>query len=419
MKVDHIIAETRRAKNVLQRFTAEDRNRTLQALAETLEQDRAMILEANALDLAQVKMALSDADIDRMTLSDGRFDELVNSVKEIAGLTDMVGQIYGTRQQLSGVVTSKMRVPIGAILMIYESRPNVTIDAAALAIKTGNAIILKGGHEAAATNTALGHSIAKALKNAGMPAGAVSTLAYGSHSLTAELLGRDESIDLIIPRGSRRLLEFVQQHSVIPTLRHLDGNCHIYIDKAADIRTAVKLVVDAKTQRFGTCNTAESLLLHRASVSDVLPSVASALRQRGVTLRGDETVCKMIQAAETATEADWSQEYLAPMLSIKVVDSLDAAVSHINRYGSRHTDAIITEDSSAAAMFLRDVDSASVLHNTSTRLADGCEYGLGAEIGISTGKLHARGPVGQDGLLTYKWIVRSNGVTKSDIVNVK
>lgn len=419
MSVDEIISQTVQAKKLLPQFTSHDRTRTLRALIDELEQDRKNILKINAADVAQARDELGDAELDRMVLTNKRFDDMLNSVEKIAELPDMLGQIYDEQRQPSGIITSKMRVPIGTILMVYESRPNVTIDAAALAIRTGNAIILKGGHEVVATNTALGDAIAKALKSSGLPFGTVTVLAGGSRALTTELLGRDESIDLVIPRGSRRLLEFVQQNSRIPTLLHLEGNCHVYVDKQADEQMAIKIVLDAKTQRFGTCNTAESLLLHRDIVAGVLPEIAQLLGEHQVAIRGDKTVCQLVPKAEPAVEADWSKEYLGPTISIKIVDSLEEAIEHINTHGSGHTDTIITDDQAAADKFLQAVDSSSVMHNTSTRLADGFEYGLGAEIGISTGKLHARGPVGQEGLLTYKWIVESDGVTKGDIVNGK
>lgn len=419
MSVNKIINQTAAAKNILTKFTSRDRHKALSELVKMLERDRAKILSINAGEVARAKGKLTDADVDRMVLSESRFDDMMNSVKKIAELPDIVGQIYDVSQQASGIRTSKMRVSIGAILMVYESRPNVTIDAAALAIKTGNAIILKGGSEVESTNEALERSIAEALKNTGMPDGAVTVLTSNSRSLTAELLKRDETIDLVIPRGSRRLLEFIQKNSLIPTLLHLEGNCHVYIDKMADYDMAIKISIDAKTQRLGTCNTAESLLIHQDVADHVLPDIAAAFIKRQISIRGDKNVCRIIPMAELATEADWSREYLAPIISIKVVDSLGAAIDHINTYGSGHTDAIITEDKLAADKFLREVNSASVMHNTSTRLADGFEYGLGAEIGISTGKLHARGPVGQEGLLTYKWIIESDGIIKGDIVATK
>lgn len=418
MSADEIIGQTVKAKNALREITSHDRNEALLNLARVLGQDRETILLSNAEDIANAQGKLSDSDIDRMLLTETRFAGMINSVKKVTELPDIVGQLYDRQRQISGIVTAKMRVPIGTILMVYESRPNVTVDAASLAIKTGNSIILKGGIEAANTNKALGSSIACALKKSGMPGGTVITLTSNARSLTTELLGRSEAIDLVIPRGSRRLLDFVQANSHIPTLLHLDGNCHIYVDKMADAQMANKIIIDAKTQRFGTCNAAESLLIHKDIADTFLPGIAFSLTKRGVSIRGDKTVCRIVKDAEIADNSDWSREYLEPTISVKVIDSLNAAIEHINTYGSSHTDSIITQDQLAANKFLRDVDSASVMHNTSTRLADGFEYGLGAEIGISTGKLHARGPVGQEGLTTYKWIVQSNGITKGDIVNI-
>lgn len=419
MNAETIIKHATSAKSMLLNLSAANRQKALGELIQTLEADRSNILAMNQVDINRAGSRMTDAAVDRMVLTDTRFDDMIESVKQVAQLPDIVGKIYGKKQQASGIVTSKMRIPIGVILMVYESRPNVTIDAVALAVKTGNAIILKGGSEIKDTNKVLGRAISKALKIAGLPQGTVSVLSDDSRSLTAQLLTRDDSIDLVIPRGSHRLLEFVQQNSRIPTLLHLEGNCHVYIDKKADPYMAINIVLDAKTQRFGTCNTAESLLIHGDAIESMLPSIVQQLIERGVSIRGDKTICRLVQEVERATERDWSEEYLAPIISIKVVDSLEEAIKHINKYGSGHTDTIVTEDSGAANTFMRTVDSSSVMHNTSTRLADGFEYGLGAEIGISTGKLHARGPVGQDGLTTYKWIVESNGIIKGDIVHIR
>jgi glutamate-5-semialdehyde dehydrogenase len=273
-------------------------------------------------------------------------------------------------------------------------------------------IILKGGKEVTATNKALHQSLAEAMRQCGFPEAGVIIITDQAREMTKALLKHDEAIDLVIPRGSRQLLEFVQAHTVIPALLHLEGNCHVYIDAEADRDMAIKLALDAKTQRYGTCNTAESILVHTAVARDVIPELCAKLAGKDVEIRGDRLVCELFKAAKPATEADWLNEYLAPIVSVKVVDGLDEAIRHINTYGSGHTDTIVTDDQASAERFLAEVDSSSVMHNTSTRLADGFEYGLGAEIGISTGKLHARGPVGQEGLTTYKWLVESNGVTR-------
>ncbi len=416
MTTDKIVKAALEAKTTLAMSNSTQRNLALQQLAKTLMSEKEAILAANAQDVETAQAGRHEAFLDRMTLTDTRFDAMAAGVEHVADLPDILGSIYNTDRQASGITTSKMRVPIGVLLMIYESRPNVTIDAAALALKSGNAIILKGGRETAQTNTTLVAAIQRALQAASLPAGSVQVLIDTSHDTVAELLLRDDAIDLVIPRGSRRLLEFVRGRCKIPLLLHLEGNCHTYIDSNAVTDMAIRIVLDAKTQRSGTCNATESLLIHRDKV-DMVPVLVEELAARGVEIRGDEQVQKLVKLAKPAAKDDWSKEYLGPIISIKVVDSLAAAIAHINKYGSQHTDAIITEDQTAADTFLRQVDSASVLHNTSTRLADGYEYGLGAEIGISTGKLHARGPVGLEGLTTYKWIVHSNGVTKGGIVD--
>lgn len=416
MDISKLISQAQQAKAAFAAGDSSQRNKILKLLVDGLERDREKILAANQADVKQVAGKSDDAFIDRLVLNDQRFDDMVTSVKSIMSLPDILGKIYDSTTQPSGLVIAKMRIPLGIILMIYESRPNVTIDAAALAIKTGNVIILKGGHEVQRTNKALGDVLTSSLKRAGLPAGAVTVLTSQSRLVTKELLKHDEAIDLVIPRGSRQLLEFVQANTNIPTLLHLEGNCHVYIDAAANPKMALRVALDAKTQRLGTCNTAESLLIHRDIAEAILPVLASELSNHKIEIRGDEAVCRIVKQAVPASEGDWSQEYLGPTISVKVVDSLAAATTHINKYGSGHTDSIVTDDASAAERFLRQVNSASVMHNTSTRLADGYEFGLGAEIGTSTGKLHARGPVGQAGLTTYKWIVKSRGLTKSGIL---
>jgi glutamate-5-semialdehyde dehydrogenase len=392
--------------------TAADRTTLLRAAVDQLKLDKQKVLDVNAKDVAAAQGTLSDADIDRMTLTPTRYSNMLTSVEQIAKLQDIIGTRYDKKHQASGITTSKMRVPIGVILMIYESRPNVTVDAAALAIRTGNVIILKGGKEVAATNRALHQSLVKAMRQTGFPEASVIAITDQAREITQTLLRHGEAIDLVIPRGSRKLLEFVQAHTTIPTLLHLEGNCHVYIDTKAKPAMAIKLALDAKTQRYGTCNTAETILVHQGIASVIIPELCAKLGEKGVEIRGDPVVCKLYGDAQPATEADWSNEYLAPIVAVKIVADLSAAIMHIKTYGSGHTDAIVTEDQASANRFLNEVDSSSVMHNTSTRMADGFEYGLGAEIGISTGKLHARGPVGQEGLTTYKWIVDSDGVTR-------
>ncbi len=412
MNDKQIIAQAQQAKQLLIAKSGADRTGLLKQLIKQLRSDKQKILEVNGEEVEQAKADYSQVHIDRMTLTPIRFDDMLSSVEEIAGLTDIIGQKYDQKTQSSGIKTAKMTVPIGVILMIYESRPNVTVDAAALAIRTGNVIILKGGNEVKSTNEALYQTMDKAIHQHGFPKGTATAITDQAREVTAALLKYNDAIDLVIPRGSRKLLEFVQANTTIPTLLHLEGNCHVYIDDEADPEMAIKIAVDAKTQRLGTCNTAESILVHRGIAQSLIPKLCARLAEKGVEIRGDDAIREMFNEAKKASEDDWSKEYLAPIISIKVINNLDEAIKHINKYGSGHTDTIITENSVTAEKFLAEVDSSSVMHNTSTRLADGFEYGLGAEIGISTGKLHARGPVGQEGLTTYKWIVESNGVTK-------
>ncbi len=412
MKDKEIIKAALQAKYKLTQLTAADRTKLLKTIISQLKLDKTKILAVNAQGVLEVQGVLSGADIDRMTLTASRFNDMLQSVEQIANLKDIIGKRYDKSQQTSGITTSKMCVPIGIMLMIYESRPNVTVDAAALAIRTGNVIILKGGREVKSTNEALHQSLEKAVHQCGFPKGTVIAITDQAREMTAALLKHNEAIDLVIPRGSRKLLEFIQANTTIPTLLHLEGNCHVYIDNKADPDMAIRVAVDAKTQRLGTCNTAESVLVHKDIAHAIIPELCARLAERDIEIRGDQAVREMFKDAKKASEDDWSREYLGPIVSIKMVNDLDEAIRHINTYGSGHTDAIITENSIRAEKFLAEVNSSSVMHNTSTRLADGFEYGLGAEIGISTGKLHARGPVGQEGLTTYKWIVESNGVTK-------
>lgn len=411
-----IIENAIMAKKSLPDTTSSQKRGALGLLIDTLTNDKNKILKANKKDLSLVKNSDDQAFIDRLTLDNDRFKNILNGVRQIMELPDEVGKIYATTRQKSGITTSKVKIPLGIILMIYESRPNVTIDAAALSLKTSNVIILKGGSEIKFTNEALNNSIVDALKKSGINKASVQVLSTDSREIVTELLQYDNYIDLVIPRGSRRLLEFIRKESSIPVLMHLEGNCHVYVDKDADFTVAQKIAIDSKTQRIGTCNTAESLLIHRDIAKVFLPAIAEALQEKSIEIRGDKLTCKLIKNAKNATLEDWGKEYLAPIISIKVVSSLDEAISHINTYGSGHTDAIVTNNKKNAERFIKEIDSASVMVNTSTRFADGFEYGLGAEIGISTNKLHARGPVGQDGLLTYKWIVKSDGKTKGDIV---
>ncbi len=411
--IEAIIKQAKQARQAIASKTAGDRRAALLQLAKTLQQQKAQVLAANQKDIAQTKAAgRDDAFLDRMTLTDDRYEGMIASVRQVAELPDILGERFDIAKQPSGITTSKLRIPIGTLLMIYESRPNVTIEAASLAIKSGNVIVLKGGSETVLTNVALDSAIAKALQAASYPEHAVTVLTKDARDITEQLLNRDDAIDLVIPRGSKRLLIYIKNTSKIPTLLHLEGNCHIYIDEHADQDMAINVAVNAKTQRFGVCNTLESLLIHESVAEQVLPEIAKQMAAKDVELRGDAEARALVKDIKPATEADWSTEYLAPILSIKIISSVQEAIDHINKYGSGHTDAIITNDQKTTDQFVNQVDSSSVLVNTSTRFADGFEYGLGAEIGISTGKLHARGPIGIEGLTTYKWVVTSDGAVR-------
>jgi glutamate-5-semialdehyde dehydrogenase len=386
------------------------RNAALSAMAVALDERREQLLAANAQDLeAGASAGLDAAMLDRLALNNARIDALIEGLEQVRSLPDPVGAIDGVRTMDSGIRVGKMRVPLGVIGIIYESRPNVTIEAASLCLKAGNAAILRGGSEAIHSNRALGDVISGALSEVGLPLGAVQVVAHTDRAVVGALIRQRDSIDIIIPRGGKGLIEGIAQESLVPVLKHLDGICHVYIDDAADAGKAMAIAVNAKTQRFGTCNTMETLLLAQ-SQSALLPELVRAMQAHGVELRGCERARQA--AAEitvAATELDWSTEYLAPILSVRVVDGLDDAIEHIARYSSGHTESIVTENHSTAMRFLREVDSSSVMINASTRFADGFEYGLGAEIGISTDKLHARGPVGLEGLTSTKFVVFGDG----------
>jgi glutamate-5-semialdehyde dehydrogenase len=338
---------------------------------------------------------------------------MADGLRQIALLPDPIGEISDLRQQPSGIRVGHMRVPLGVIAIIYESRPNVTADAAGLCLKAGNASILRGGSEAIHSNQAIAACVHQGLIRAGLPETAVQVIETTDRAAVGELLRMNEYVDIVVPRGGKGLIERVMQESRIPMIKHLDGVCHVYIDDKADIDKAVRIADNAKTQRLGTCNTMETLLIARGIADRVLPPLAKIYAQKGIELRGDEAARRIVPDMVLATEEDWYTEYLAAILSVRVVDGLDAAIDHIGRYGSQHTDAIITEDKQRAQRFLREVDSSSVLVNASTRFADGYEYGLGAEIGISTDKLHARGPVGLEGLTSLKWVVYGDGQIRS------
>ena len=384
--------------------------------ARRLLADSERILAANAQDLQAGRGAgLSPAMLDRLELSEARLDAMAEGLRQVAALPDPVGQVLDGWTRPNGLRLHRVRVPLGVLLIIFESRPNVTVDAAALALKSGNAVILRGGREAQATNRALGQVLAASLAAGGLPADAVQVVGSVDRALVPELLSLSRYIDVVIPRGGKSLVRVVSEHAAMPVIKHLDGVCHVYVDAAAELSMAERIAVNAKAQRPGVCNAMETLLVHAAVAPAFLPRCLASLHAAGVELRGDGRTRALGGATPVlpASDSDWTAEYLELVLSVAVVDDLASAIAHINAHGSHHTDAIVTQDVGAAARFEREVDSSSVMVNASTRFSDGFEYGLGAEIGISTDKLHARGPVGLEGLTTYKWIVRGDGQVRS------
>ena len=399
----------RTASRVLAASSTAQRNAALLALARRLREPRPELAAANAQDLAAAS-GLDAALRDRLKLDAKTLATLAEGCEQIAALPDPVGAMSDLQRRPSGIQVGKMRVPLGAFGMIYESRPNVTIEAASLAIKSGNACILRGGSEALHSNRALAALVQESLAEADLPREAVQLIPTADRAAVGWLLGAVDAIDLIIPRGGKGLIERVSREAKLPVLKHLDGNCHSYVDAHAGLAQALAVVDNAKTQKVSPCNATESLLVHRAVAAEFLPQLAALWLPKGVLFKACPESLPLLQGkVEPATEVDWSEEYLALTISVKVVGSLDEAIAHINRYGSHHTDAILTTHHPSAMRFLREVDSASVMVNASTRFADGFEYGLGAEIGISTDKLHARGPVGLEGLTTYKWVVLGQG----------
>lgn len=400
----------RRAASELRRADTGLKNRALVAMAERLSQARGSILDANAADLQRgQESGLESALLDRLALNDTRIDAMISGLYEVAALPDPVGEISDMRYRPSGIQVGKMRVPIGVIGIIYESRPNVTLEAASLCLKSGNACLLRGGSEARDSNAALSACIQAGLADVGLPSGSVQVVATTDRAAVGELISMPEYVDVIIPRGGKSLIERISRDARVPVIKHLDGVCHVYIDTTADPAKALAIAVNAKTHRYGTCNTMETLLVDAPVADLLLPELARAYAEYDVVLRGCKRTLALLPQAVAASEDDWHAEYLAPVLAIKVVDGIDEAIAHIEHYGSHHTDAIVTEDYSLARRFMAEVDSSSVIVNASTRFADGFEYGLGAEIGISTDKLHARGPVGLEGLTTQKYIVFGDG----------
>ena len=400
----------RAAARVLASSSVEQRNEALLQIRAAIAADRDAILAANEMDLEQARESgLEAALLDRLALTPAQLGVLEEGLSQVAALPDPIGAVSDMRPMQSGIDVGTMRVPLGVIGMIYESRPNVTIEAASLCLKAGNAVILRGGSEAIYCNKRLGDSLAAGLAAVGLPVEAAQVVPVVDRAAVGALLTMPEYVDMVVPRGGKGLIERVAAESKVPVLAHLDGICHVYIDTDADRDKAHRIAFNAKTQRYGTCNTMETLLVARAQV-DMLPELVAALQSEGVEVRGCEASRQAApDIAVDAVQADWSTEYLAPILSIKLVEDADEAMSHIAQYGSHHTESIVTENASTAERFLREVDSGSVMHNASTRFADGFEYGLGAEIGISTGKLHARGPVGLEGLTSRKYIVKGDG----------
>lgn len=404
----------RAASRTLAQADTRAKDRALAAIAEDIDRRRDALARANRSDLETgAAKGLDPALLDRLALTPARVDAMIEGLHQIAGLPDPVGAITDLNYRPTGIQVGRMRVPLGVVGIIYESRPNVTVDAAALCLKSGNATLLRGGSEAFHSNQALARSIRHGLEQAGLPADGVQVVATRDRAAVSALVGMPEFVDVIVPRGGKGLIERIDREARVPVIKHLHGVCHVYIDATADPEKAFDVALNAKTQRYGTCNTMETLLVAEGVAEAILPRLGAAFQDQGVELRGCPRTQELLPYALAAMEADWGAEYLAPILSVRLVADLDAAMEHIARYGSQHTDAIITEDYSRARRFLREVDSSSVMVNASTRFADGFEYGLGAEIGISTDKFHARGPVGLEGLTSVKFVVLGNGEIRS------
>lgn len=402
--------EARKAAQAMARAETAAKDAALLAMADAIERDADTLLAANKrdVDAARAK-GLDSAMVDRLTLTKKSVAAMAEGLRQIAQLRDPVGEITDLAYRPTGIQVGRMRVPLGVVAIIYEARPNVTADAAGLCLKSGNAAILRGGSEAIHSNQAVAACVRDGLRAAGLPETAVQVIETTDRAAVGELITMKDFVDIVVPRGGKGLIERIANEARIPVLKHLDGICHVYIDERADLDKAIRIADNAKTQRYGTCNTMETLLVHAAVAARVLPPLAKLYADKGVELRGCERARAVVAAMKPATEEDWVTEYLAPILSVKVVDDLDQAMQHIATYGSQHTDAIVTEDYTRARRFLREVDSSSVMVNASTRFADGFEYGLGAEIGISTDKLHARGPVGLEGLTSQKYVVLGDG----------
>ena len=412
--IQNIGANARNASHKLSYVTTNQKNDFLEILAKAIKENQENIIKANSLDLLEAnKGNFDEAFIDRMTLSQSNIESMCNGILQVKDLEDLIGKVINRKKRPSGIEVCQMRVPIGVVGMIYESRPNVTIDSASLAIKAGNAIILRGGSETINSNKYLGKLITEALIKSGLPEKAVQIIESTDRMLVDSLIKMDEFVDVIIPRGGKSLIQKITDSATIPVIKHLDGNCHIYVDEFADIDKAVSIVDNSKTQRLGTCNTLESLVVSSKIAEEFLPRIYEIFVQKNIEIRGCKRTKDIIGEIKLATDQDYFEEYLGPYISCIVVDSLEEAINHINKYSSKHTEAIITDNEANGLEFIRSIDSSSVMINASTRFADGFEYGLGAEIGISTDKIHARGPVGLEGLTSLKYIVFGQGEIRS------
>ena len=412
--IQNIGANARNASHKLSYVTTKQKNDFLEILAKSIKENQENIIKANSLDLLEAnKGNFDEAFIDRMTLSQSNIESMCNGILQVKDLEDLIGKVINRKKRPSGIEVCQMRVPIGVVGMIYESRPNVTIDSASLAIKAGNAIILRGGSETINSNKYLGKLITEALIKSGLPEKAVQIIESTDRMLVDSLIKMDEFVDVIIPRGGKSLIQKITDSATIPVIKHLDGNCHIYVDEFSDIDKAVSIVDNSKTQRLGTCNTLESLVVSSKMAEEFLPRIYEIFVQKNIEIRGCKRTKDIIGEIKLATDQDYFEEYLGPYISCIVVDSLEEAINHINKYSSKHTEAIITDNEANGLEFIRSIDSSSVMINASTRFADGFEYGLGAEIGISTDKIHARGPVGLEGLTSLKYIVFGQGEIRS------
>ena len=407
--LDELLKKANEVKDEVSSSTFEQKNRALKEAAQSLNDSRETLKSANDLDMEDAsKKDLLESFIDRLKLNEQRIDSMISGINKVIDLKDPVGQMSDKTTSPSGFLVSKMRVPLGVIGIIYESRPNVTADASALCLKSGNVSVLRGGSEAINSNKAIEKCMIEGLLAAGMPKNSIQLIKNQDRALVAEMIKRDKEIDLIIPRGGKNLIQVIAKDSSVPVLKHYDGLCHVYIDEKADFNKAKEIALNAKTYRYGICGAMETLLISEKISSSLVAEIIKSFEAKSVEIRGCDQTCKNFDVSQ-ASEKDWTSEYLAPILSIKTVKNVDEAIAHINFYGSGHTDCIVTEDEKAKDLFLRKVDSSSVMHNLPTCFADGFEYGLGAEVGISTDKLHARGPVGLEGLTSEKFIVEGNG----------